>query len=243
MTPLEQAARAAQNAPSIFNCQPWSWRITGTSMELFADFERRIDNVDSDGRLLLLGCGTALHHARTYLAAAGWAVTVERLPDPARPELLARLHLGKPVPPDPEAVRMAGAIARRRAQRRGIGNRPVTEFELTKLRRFAESEGAGLHTVRTDEQGAVSVVLFGRGARPGDLLRAGESLSALLLLAAADGLSATSLSDAAEVAWPRQLISDSGVPYLIVRLGYPAGREPAPATPHHDLRDLITLTK
>jgi hypothetical protein len=33
MTPLEQAARAAQHAPSVFNTQPWSWRITGESMD------------------------------------------------------------------------------------------------------------------------------------------------------------------------------------------------------------------
>ncbi|MEU4555430.1 hypothetical protein [Micromonospora violae] len=42
MTPLEQAARAAQHAPSVFNTQPWNWRISGAAMELFAEEDRRV---------------------------------------------------------------------------------------------------------------------------------------------------------------------------------------------------------
>ncbi|GAA2565026.1 NAD(P)H nitroreductase [Winogradskya consettensis] len=319
MTPLEQAARAAQHAPSVFNTQPWNWRITGEAMELFADPQRRVDSIDRDGRLLLLSCGAALHHARTYLAAAGWSVTVARLPDPGRSDLLARITIGHPIPPDPEATRMAASISRRRTDRRAFGDRPVTDFELTKLRRFVESEGAYLHTVRPDQiamlavstevaagaelddpayradlhqwtsrpgytgdgvppatavkpelrrvpvrdffpdataqldagaahdQGAAYVVLFGNGDQPIDLLRGGEALSALLLLATADGLATAPLSDAVEAEWPRHLlrglVADIGEPYLVVRLGYRQDREPVPAAPRRDLRDVIIITK
>jgi hypothetical protein len=319
MTPLEQAARAAQHAPSVFNTQPWNWRIGGETMEMFADPQRRVDSIDRDGRLLMISCGAALHHARTYLAAAGWSATVERLPDPARPDLVARITLGRPVPPDPEAVRMAAAISRRRTDRRAFGNRPVTDLELTKLRRFVEAEGAYLHTVRADQmamlavsteiaagaelddpayradlhrwtsrpghtgdgvppatavkpglrrvpvrdffpdataeldpgaardEGAAYVVLFGNGDEPADLLRGGEALSALLLLATADGLATAPLSDAVEAAWPRQLlrglIADIGEPYLTVRLGHRQGRESVPAAPRRNPRDVIVSTK
>jgi nitroreductase len=319
MTPLEQAARAAQHAPSVFNTQPWSWRISGKAMELFADPERRVDSIDRDGRLLVLSCGAALHHARTYLAAAGWSVTVERLPAADQPGLLARVTLGRPVPPDPEAVRMAAAISRRHTDRRAFEDRPVTEFELTKLRRFVEAEGAYLHTVRPDQmamlaistevaagaelddptyrsdlhrwtsrpgdagdgvppatavkpelrrvpvrdffpgataeldagaahdQGAAYVVLFGLDDQPVNLLRGGEALSALLLLATADGLATAPMSDAVEADWPRHLmrglIADIGAPYLAVRLGYRHDRESVPAAPRRDLRDVITSTK
>ena len=320
MTPLEQAARAAQHAPSIFNTQPWNWRISGKTMELFADPQRRVDSIDRDGRLLLLSCGAALHHARTYLAAAGWSLTVERLPEPDRPDLLARVTLGRPIPPDPEAARMAAVISRRRTDRRSFDDdRPVADFELTKLRRFVETQGAYLHTVRSDQtvmlavateiaavaelddpayradlhrwtnrpghsgdgvppatavrpelrrvpvrdffpdataeldagaahdQGAAYVVLFGRSGHPADLLRGGEALSALLLLATADGLATSPLSDAVEAEWPRRLlrglISGIGEPYLTVRLGYRHDREPVPAAPRRDPRDVITSTK
>ncbi|GAB2584235.1 NAD(P)H nitroreductase [Paractinoplanes abujensis] len=319
MTPLEQAARAAQHAPSVFNTQPWNWQITGNTLELFADPGRRVDSIDPDGRLLLLSCGAALHHARTYLAAAGWSVTVERMPDAERPQLLARVTLGHPIPPDPESTRMAAAIARRRTDRRAFDDRPVTEFELTKLRRFVESEGAYLHTVRPDQvamlaisteiaagaelddpaykqdlhrwtarpsqagdgvppgtavkpelrrvpvrdffpdatakleagaahdQGAAYVVLFGLDDEPKNLLRGGEALSALLLLATADGLATAPLSDAVEVEWPRHLvrglIAGIGEPYLVVRLGYRHDRQPVPAAPRRDTADVITTTR
>jgi hypothetical protein len=317
MTPLEMAARDAQHAPSIFNTQPWSWRITGDTMELYADPDRRVNSIDPDGRLVLLSCGAALHHARTALNASGWSATVERLPDPARPDLLARIHLGHEVPPDPEAQRMAAAIRRRRTDRRSFGDRPVTEGELTKLRRFVEDEGAYLHVVRPDQiamlaistelagnaelddpayraelhrwtnrpgfigdgvppatavqpdlrrvpvrdfvpggtaglsagaahdQGAAYVVLFGNGDQPINLLRGGEALSALLLLATADGLATAPLSDAIEVEWPRHLLrgllADIGEPYLVVRLGYLPDREPLPPVPRRDPRDAIIV--
>lgn len=164
MTVLEKAARAAQHAPSVFNTQPWSWRITGDTLELYADSTRRLDTVDRDGRLLLLSCGAALHHARVALAAAGHPAVVERFPDPARPRLLARLVVA-PGPdtgasdpdPDPEAVRLAGAIPRRHTDRRAFGDTPVGEAELTALRRLVESEGAYLHVVPADQLPALAV--------------------------------------------------------------------------------------
>jgi hypothetical protein len=151
MKPLEQAARAAQHAPSIFNTQPWSWRINSTTMELFADPQRRVDSIDPAGRLLLLSCGAALHHTRTYLAAAGWSTIVDRLPDPARPELLARIRLGRPMPPDPQAARLTAAMSRRRTDRRAFGDQPVAEGELERLRHVVEAEWAFLHIVRPDQ--------------------------------------------------------------------------------------------
>jgi hypothetical protein len=317
MTPLEQAARAAQHAPSVFNTQPWSWQITGRTMELFADPGRRIESIDRDGRLLLLSCGAALHHARVALNAAGWAARVERLPDPSQPALLARITLGGNVPPDPENQRMAAAMPRRHTDRRSFGDRAVPEEELTKLRRFVEYEGAYLHVVGPDQvatlaigselaghaelndpayradlarwtnrpvqagdgvapgtavqpdlrrvplrdffpeagaelqagaahdRGAAYVVLFGNGDGRKELLHGGEALSALLLLATADGLATAPLSDAIEVEWPRHLmrslLADVGEPYLVVRLGYFASQEPVPAAPRREPHDVITV--
>jgi nitroreductase len=320
MTQLEQAARAAQHAPSVFNTQPWTWRLVGDTLELYADPDRRLGTVDRDGRLLLISCGTALHHARTALAAAGWSATVERLPDPAKPDLLARIRLGHAVPPDPEAQRMAAAIRHRHTDRRSFGDIAVAESELSKLRRFVEAEGAYLHVVRPEQiaqlaisaelaagaemddpdyraelhrwthrpsftgdgvppatavkaelrrvpvrdfapdetagldaggyhdQGAAYVIVFGPGDQPADLLRGGEALSALLLLATADGLATAPLSDAVEVEWPRHLLSGLlagiGEPYVGVRLGYrPPGEPPAPPTPRRDARDVITVVE
>ena len=151
MLALEEAARASLHAPSVFNTQPWTWRIAGDTMELSADPTRKLDSTDAEGRLLVLSCGAALHHARTALSAAGWSATVERLPDASRPGLLARIRLGVPVPPDPQAQRMAAAIPRRRTDRRAYGEREVADAELTELRRLVEGQGAYLHVVRPDQ--------------------------------------------------------------------------------------------
>ncbi|SNY71135.1 Acg family FMN-binding oxidoreductase [Paractinoplanes atraurantiacus] len=313
-TPLEKAAQAAQHAPSVFNTQPWSWRLIGDTLELHADAERKLGTVDRDGRLLLLSCGAALHHARVALAAAGWAATVEYFPGG---DALARIRIGEAVPADPRAERLAAAIPRRRTDRRPFGEREVTEAELTELRRAVEAEGAYLHLVRPDQiaqlaisaelagdaelndpeyraeldrwtsrpeftgdgvptstaveaglrrvpvrdfapgggaglavgaehdQGAAYVVLFGDDTRPVDLLHGGEALSALLLLATADGMATAPISDAIEVEWPRQLVAGLlagvGEPYLVVRLGYPAESEPLPPRPRRDVRDVITI--
>jgi nitroreductase len=317
MSPLEQAARSAQHAPSVLNTQPWAWRITGETLELFAEPGRLVHSIDAEGRLLLLSCGAALHHARTTLNAAGWSAVVDRLPDPERPDLLARIRLGHPTTPDPEAQRMAAAIRQRRTDRRAFGDRPVPEFELDKLRRFVESEGGYLHVVRPDQivtlaisaelaaaaeiddpdyraelrrwtsrpafagdgvppatavqpalrrvpvrdfvpggaaglhgdadrdAGSAYVILFGAGDQALDLLRGGEALSALLLLATADGLATAPLSDAVEVAWPRHLLrgllAGIGDPYVVVRLGYRRTTEPLPSAPRRDPRDVITV--
>ncbi|MEV4350509.1 nitroreductase [Actinoplanes sp. NPDC049596] len=159
-TPLEKAAQAAQHAPSVFNTQPWSWRLTGDTLELYADEDRRLSTVDRDGRLLLLSCGAALHHARVTLAAAGWSCTVERFPDD---KVLARIRIGDAVPADPEAQRMAESIPRRRTDRRSFGEREVTAAELTRLRLLVEAEGAYLHLVPADDitQLAISAELAG----------------------------------------------------------------------------------
>jgi len=146
MTALEDAARAAQHAPSVFNTQPWSWRITGDTMELFADSARRLDTVDREGRLLLLSCGAALHHARVALAAAGVEASVTRDVSGTH---LATLHVeGKALPAEAD---LAAAIHERHSDRRAFGERPVTEEELTALRRLVEAEGAYLHVVRPDQ--------------------------------------------------------------------------------------------
>ncbi|GAB3091131.1 hypothetical protein [Micromonospora schwarzwaldensis] len=66
----------------MFNTRPWHWRVTAEALELRTDPDRQLAHTDPDGRLLILSCGAALHHARVSLAAAGWGVGVERLPEP-----------------------------------------------------------------------------------------------------------------------------------------------------------------
>jgi nitroreductase len=148
---LEGAARASLRAPSVFNTQPWKWHIGDEAMELWAEPDRHLQTTDPDRRLLLLSCGGALHHGRIALAAEGWAATVDRLPDEEHPDLLARLHLSGPVPPDQHARVLTDAISKRRTDRRAFGDRRVSGDTLTALRRVVEAEGAYVHVVPNDQ--------------------------------------------------------------------------------------------
>jgi hypothetical protein len=157
---LASAARTALHAPSVFNTQPWVWRVTADgTLQLWADRTRQLDATDPDGRLLLISCGTALHHARVALAAAGHGVTVGRLPDPGRPDLLAVVRLDGPATAGPETGELAAAVERRRTDRRAFGDRPVPEPVVDGLRAAVEAEGAYLHVLRPDQ-----VVMLGISA-------------------------------------------------------------------------------
>ena len=154
---LESAARASLHAPSVFNTQPWRWRIFGDFMELWADPARKLEATDPDGHLMMISCGALLHHARLSLAADGWTTMIKRLPDPERPDLLAVLGLGRKVPVDTEVRTMAAAIERRRTDRRAFSARQVPGATVDELRRLTEREGARLHVVREDQSALLAI--------------------------------------------------------------------------------------
>jgi nitroreductase len=154
---LETAARASLRAPSVFNTQPWKWRITGDVLELSSDPARRLGVTDAEGRLLLLSCGGALHHARVSLMAAGWRADVQRFPEERRPDLLARIRVMGRTAPDREAEELVTAISRRRTDRRAFGDRTVPDQTITRLRQLVEAQGAYLHVVPDDRVSELAI--------------------------------------------------------------------------------------
>ena len=112
-------------------------------------------------------------------------------------------------------------------------------------RDFTPDATAGLTAGAAHDQGAAFVIVFGNDDQPENLLRGGEALSALLLLATADGLATAPLSDAIEVEWPRHLLrgllADIGEPYLVVRLGYVTASEALPSSPRRAAADAIVV--
>lgn len=145
------AINLARMAPSLHNAQPWRWRIDGGVAELWSDPDRAVPIADPWGREMLLGCGAALQHARSGLAAAGWRVAVSRLPEPGEPELVARIRLLEQAEPEPEQLPLAEAITRRHTDRRPYERRRVPEELLQRLQRAVEAEGAHLQLVTAAE--------------------------------------------------------------------------------------------
>ncbi|WP_045744289.1 Acg family FMN-binding oxidoreductase [Actinoplanes rectilineatus] len=144
---LAQAADAARFAPSIHNTQPWRWVVRGDRLELHGVAERQLREQDPDGRMLLLSCGTALHHARVALTAEGWEHEVER---PAGdPIAVIRITGRQPAPA--EATRHFQMLRVRRTDRRIVTDETVPEETLRHLVTETEQGGAALHLLGADQ--------------------------------------------------------------------------------------------
>jgi nitroreductase len=166
---LTAAAQAALRAPSIFNTQPWQWRVDANTLDLYADYDRQLTATDPHGWFLLLSCGASLQHARVALAAAGWRVVVDRFPDPGHPDVLARIRLAGPAVATEADLAMAAAITTRRTDRRPFGEQPVCEAHLRDLVAAAGREGARLHDVRPNQMPMLAVaVAAAQAAQGGD---------------------------------------------------------------------------
>jgi nitroreductase len=150
-TILAEAAAAAGSAPSIHNTQPWRWRVHPDALDLYADRSRQLGQADPFGRLLTVSCGAALHHARVSLAAEGWRATVTRLPEPADPDLLARLVLAERVEVTPEAMRTFQATEVRHTDRRPVSDEAIEPEKLATIEQAVAAEGARLHLLSPDQ--------------------------------------------------------------------------------------------
>jgi nitroreductase len=156
---LVAAAEAALRAPSIFNSQPWRWHVTADALELSADPQRQLAVVDPEHMMSTLSCGIALHHARTALSAEGRSHTVDRLPDPARPDLLARIRITGTHAPDPADVRRYQAALIRHTDRRPFEGEPLPDPVVDRLRTAAEAEHAYLYRMRPDDVPALAAAV------------------------------------------------------------------------------------
>jgi nitroreductase len=127
------AIALANRAPSVHNSQPWRWLLGEESVHLMAD-RGRWPAPD-----LLLSCGAALHHLRLALAAFGWRAIVHHLPNP---DHLASVEFAPKATPSTEVVALAGAISRRRTDRRRYTSRPVAPEHVDLLVERAVRAGA-----------------------------------------------------------------------------------------------------
>ncbi|HZY76760.1 MAG TPA: hypothetical protein VFE40_10600 [Jatrophihabitantaceae bacterium] len=157
---LYRAAARATLAPSIHNTQPWRFVVRPGRLELFADSSRAVPVVDPEGRQLAISCGAALLGARLSLAAAGFGVRVELLPDAsAQPDLLAVLVLDETESRDQSAHRLDLAARSRRSNRREFGEANLRTEVVDALHDGAHREGASLQFVTgLDDRIAVAML-------------------------------------------------------------------------------------
>jgi nitroreductase len=85
--------RAAVLAANPHNSQPWMFRVSDDSIDLFADTRRNIGAIDPFLREMYMGGGCALENLLIAGAGEGYAATVALLPDPRNPAHAAHIRL------------------------------------------------------------------------------------------------------------------------------------------------------
>ncbi|MET8148905.1 Acg family FMN-binding oxidoreductase [Actinoplanes sp. NPDC049668] len=141
---LRQAAEAGIRAPSLLNTQPWLFRLHGGAIEVLADPTRQLAVADRAGWAVRLACGAAVFNARLALAAAGIPAEAELRPDPATPDVIARLTPGPARAPTYAEADLFAAIPRRYSNRAPFWPNPVPADSRARLIVAARDEGAWL---------------------------------------------------------------------------------------------------
>jgi nitroreductase len=150
---------AAQQAPSVYNTQPWSfWIRADDRIELRAnvgeahggDPGRRLPVTDPEDRELAISCGAALFNLRMAIRVTGHDVVVWLLPDlDGDPTLLASVEVvtGRVRRPTVEEQELYEAIPRRHTYRWPFDGRQVPENVLAAIKHSAAEERGWLRAL------------------------------------------------------------------------------------------------
>jgi hypothetical protein len=128
---------AAVLASSPHNTQPWSFEVGPRHLDVLADLERNLGAFDPFRRELYTGLGCAVENVVQAAAAAGQRAIVTLLPDPRRPDHVARITW-EPAPVNPS---LADVIDRRHVNRGPYDGRPLGAERL-QLARSGERPSA-----------------------------------------------------------------------------------------------------
>jgi nitroreductase len=155
---LRECLLAAVAAPSVHNTQPWLFRLREDAVDVLADRRRQLRVLDPIGREMFVSIGAAVFNLRVALRAHGWHADTEVAPEPAEPDLAARVSAIRPATTIPAATALAEAIPGRHTNRRPFAGRKVPAAVLAELADAATVEGATLLAAdRTLRDGVLSL--------------------------------------------------------------------------------------
>jgi hypothetical protein len=141
---LAACVSAATLAPSLHNSQPWRFRIGAHGIDVYADPQRQLDVLDPAGRELLISVGAAVFTLRLAVRGAGYPTDHRLFPDPADPDLVARVSVRRPAAPTPAAEALVAAIPHRHTNRWPFAHSVVPADAIEHLVDAARREGARL---------------------------------------------------------------------------------------------------
>ena len=141
-----QVVAAAGMAPSLFNTQPWRFRLCPDRIEVHADLGRRLIGHDPEDRELRIACGAALFNLRLALHAHGVTPVVTIEPGDL-PDALAVVRRGPATRQSRDDAALHQAIMHRRTNRHPFLDAPMPEAYRRVLTYAAAAEGVDLRTI------------------------------------------------------------------------------------------------
>ena len=142
---LEFLLRYAILAPSGHNTQPWMFRIVDEGIEVFADYSRRLPEIDPDDRELLMSVGAAITNLRAAAAHFGFESTVLYTRPSREGAPAALVALRETSDPDTSLASLFGAITRRRTSRSVFDGQPIEPGALSRICDVAEEHPEFIH--------------------------------------------------------------------------------------------------
>jgi nitroreductase len=143
---LEACISAAVAAPSIYNTQPWRYRLDPetVTLQVWAATKRGLRHADPTGRALHLSVGASVFNLRVAVHHFGWSPVTRLLPRPEDPGLLATVRLTGPSSRITAGHRsdLYEAITRRHSSRLPFSGKPLPPHVQTELIEAAHGEGA-----------------------------------------------------------------------------------------------------
>ena len=153
LAPAEMATvvSTAARAPSVHNTQPWRFRTVGDLIELHADPDRILTQIDPAGRELMISCGAALFGLRLGLRQVGCVPAVELWPDPKQPWLVARAWPDGHAAVNAVEAELIAAVPHRHTHRGPFTPGEVSPRLLAALAADATAEASELRLVEQPE--------------------------------------------------------------------------------------------
>lgn len=152
--------RYAILAPSSHNSQPWLFRFSGDSLEVWADRTRSLPVVDPADRELVISCGAALGTLEAALHHFGYEGITTLCPDPRRPDLVARVDLGQERIPLPSENDLFAAIHTRRTNRFAFAAETIDPALLEEFESLAARGGAWFEILQAESRRQALVELI-----------------------------------------------------------------------------------
>ncbi|GHO48734.1 Acg family FMN-binding oxidoreductase [Ktedonospora formicarum] len=157
--------RYAVLAPSEYNSQPWLFQVYNQTIDVYADYSRRLPTVDPEGREVLISCGAVCVNLRLALHHFGHQEMIDFFPDPAVMNLIARITIAARRERAEEDQRLFHAISQRHTNREAFSPQAVPSSLLEILKKEAGHEGAWLYVVSEEDERQYLIDLIVEGSR------------------------------------------------------------------------------